>query len=305
MRAYDWMVKYTPQSEWIERKGMLLWLAFFFIELGAGMFFIASFFIEVFPALYAGWLICAILGGGFHLLFLGKPLRFWRIVFSPGWKTSWISRGLIFVVFFLSLGLIYICLILASVPAANLTGLLVATNVFAFLTVIYGGFAMNYVNGIPLWNTALLPILYLISGLWGGAEVTLGIGLASGKMAVSLALEEWIRILLIGFTLLIPVYLISVRYTSLTGQASVRTIVLGKWYSLFWVAVVAVGMLIPLAAVISSYTLGLEKTPMAFLYIAILCGLVGDLAMRYLILRCGMYSPLIPSSNPLATASPG
>ena len=95
--------------------------------------------------------------------------------------------------------------------------MLVAANIFAFLTVIYGGFAMNYVNGIPLWNTALLPILYVISGLWGGAEVTLGIALASGEMGVGMAIEEWIRILLIGFILLIPVYLMSVRYTSLTG----------------------------------------------------------------------------------------
>ncbi len=87
MELYDWMVKYTPQKEWIERRGVLLWLAFFFIELGAGMFFVASFFNSLFVMLI-GWLICAMLGGGLHLLFLGKPLRFWRIVFSSGWKTS-------------------------------------------------------------------------------------------------------------------------------------------------------------------------------------------------------------------------
>ena len=39
MEMYDWMAKYTPQTEWIERRGVLLWLAFFFIELGAGVFF--------------------------------------------------------------------------------------------------------------------------------------------------------------------------------------------------------------------------------------------------------------------------
>jgi integrase len=36
------MVYYTPQREWIEKGGIKLWLAFFFIELGAGMFFIGS-----------------------------------------------------------------------------------------------------------------------------------------------------------------------------------------------------------------------------------------------------------------------
>ena len=183
--------------------------------------------------------------------------------------------------------------------ASPVTALLIVTDIFAFLTVIYGGFAMNYVNGIPLWNTALLPVLYVISGLWGGAEVTLGIALAGNGIGVGVAIEEWIRILLIGFLLLIPVYLMSVRYTSLTGQASVRYMVLGKWSPLFWMAVVVVGMVIPLIAVISSFFIGLEAVPVAFLYAAIFCGLLGDLAMRYLILRCGLYSPLIPSSSPL------
>jgi formate-dependent nitrite reductase membrane component NrfD len=294
LELYDWMVKYTPQTEWIEKRGILLWLAFFFIELGAGMFLIASIFHSLY-SMIAGWLICAVLGGSFHLIFLGKPARFWRMVFSSGFKTSWISRGLMFVGVFLLLGLAYIGIALTSSPSIIL---LVGVDIFAFLTVIYGGFAMNYVNGIPLWNTALLPVLYLISGLWGGAEVTLGITLAGAETATGAGIEEWIRVLLIGFILLIPVYLISVRYTSLTGQASVKSMVLGKWASLFWAVVVVIGMVVPLSAVITSFLVGLDATPAALLYSAIVCGLLGDLTMRYLILRCGMYSPLVPSSSP-------
>jgi formate-dependent nitrite reductase membrane component NrfD len=292
-RPYEFMVSYTPQTEWIEKGGIKLWLAFFFIELGAGMFFVASLFDNLW-AMLIGWLLCAVLGGGLHLLYLGKPLRFWRMALSSGWKTSWISRGIIFVTLFLLLGLAHMLLIQS---AGRFTALLVAANIFAFLTVIYGGFAMNYVNGIPLWNTALLPVLYVVSGLWGGAEVTLGMVLGSGGIVVGRAIEEWIRLLLIGYLLLIPVYLMSVRYTSLTGEISVRYMVLSKWSPLFWVAVVIVGMVIPLTAVINSFLTGLETGSAAFLYGAILSGLIGDLAMRYLILRCGLYSPLIPSSS--------
>ena len=36
MEPYEWMSKYTPQTEWIVRRGIMLWLAFFFIELGDG-----------------------------------------------------------------------------------------------------------------------------------------------------------------------------------------------------------------------------------------------------------------------------
>lgn len=296
MQSYEWMVKYTPQTEWINRRGVMLWLAFFFIELGAGMFFVASFFGNM-PAMLTGWLICAVLGGGFHMAFLGHPMRFWRMVFSSGWKTSWISRGLIFVLLFLLLGIIHMAL---SQWSSSPAGLVVAADIFAFLTIIYGGFAMNYVNGIPIWNTALLPVLYVISGLWGGAEVVSGIALATGSGATGAAVEEWIRLLLIGFIVLIPIYLVSVRYTSSTGLASVRYIVTGKWAGLFWPGVVVLGMLLPLAAVIASFAGGLEAVPVAFFYIAILCGLLGDLAMRYLILCCGFYTPLIPSSDALA-----
>ena len=88
----------------------------------------------------------------------------------------------------------------------------------------------------------------------------------------------------------------SVRYTSSTGRASVSYIAMGRWSPLFWIAVVILGMVIPLAAVINSYLTGLETGMMTFLYAAILSGLIGDLAMRYLILKGGMYSPLIPSS---------
>jgi len=215
------------------------------------------------------------------------------MVLSSGWKTSWISRGLIFVMLFLILSLVHIFLTRLAGP---ITGLLMAANVFAFITIIYGGFALNYVNGIPLWNTALIPILYVISGLWGGAEVTLGITAASGEIGVGVAIEEWIRILLIGFILIIPAYLISVGRVSTTGAASIRYMVLGKWSPMFWVVVVILGMLIPLVAVISSLLVGLQAISVAFLYIAMFSGLLGDLTMRYLILNCGLYRPLLPSS---------
>ncbi len=292
-RPYEFMVSYTPQTQWIEGGGIKLWLAFFFIELGAGMFFVAS-LCDNSLAMSLGWLLCAALGGGLHFLYLGKPLRFWRMVLSSGWKTSWISRGLIFVMLFLILGLAHMVFIRS---ATRSIALLAAVDMFAFLTVVYGGFAMNYVNGIPLWNTALLPILYMISGLWGGAEVTLGIAVGSGAVGVGAGLEGWIRILLIGYLLLIPVYLMSARYTSSTGQLSVRHMVSRKWSPLFWIAVVVLGMVIPLAAVIKSFLTGLETGSAALLYGAILSGLIGDLAMRYLVLKCGLYSPLIPSTS--------
>jgi formate-dependent nitrite reductase membrane component NrfD len=292
-KPYEFMVSYTPQREWIEKGGVKLWLAFFFIELGAGMFFIASLFNNV-VAMAVGWLLCAVLGGGLHLLYLGKPLRFWRMAFSSGWKTSWISRGIMFVSFFLGFGFIHMVLLAGEI---RVTGLLIAADIFAILTIIYGGFAMNYVNGISLWNTALLPVIYGVSGLWGGAEVTLGVALGTGAIEIGPAIEEWIRILLLGYLFIIPVYLISVTYTSSLGQVTVRHMVTGRWSGVFWGVVVLLGMAIPLISIIVSMVYGLEGANMTFFYAAILSGLIGDLGMRYLLLKCGLYSPLIPSRD--------
>ena len=285
------MVKPTPQTEWINRRGTLLWLAFFFIELGAGGFFVASFFNSLL-AMFLGWLVCTVLGGGAHILYLGHPFRFWRIVLRP--QTSWISRGLIFVGLFLILGLVHMGLVLW---AQSSRALMIVVDILAFLVIIYGGFAMNCVNGIPLWNTALLPILYVVSGIWGGAGLTLATALATGATPVAIAIEEWVRILLASFILLLCVYLISIRYGTVVGKISVQEIVLGRWWPIMWLVVVVLGLALPGGVVISSFILGLKNMPLASLYVSIFCELVGDLFMRYLILKCGYYAPLVPSSS--------
>ena len=41
---YEWMTKPTPQEEWIEGGGKTIWLALFFTETGAGLFFVSIFF---------------------------------------------------------------------------------------------------------------------------------------------------------------------------------------------------------------------------------------------------------------------
>jgi formate-dependent nitrite reductase membrane component NrfD len=285
------MVKPTPQREWIERRGILLWLAFFFIEVGAGAFLVSSFFMksaEMLTGMIIGWLLCGVLGGGIHLAYLGHPMRFLRMLSRP--STSWVSRGLIFVIAFLVLGLVHMVLFRSGI---TITPLLAVVDVFAFLTIIYAGFAMNFVNGIPLWNTALLPVLYLVSGVWGGASIALGTALATGTTTALASTEEMIRILLIAYIVLLGVYLLGVRYSNVIGRFSVREIVQGRFSPVMWLVVVAIGLVLPSIVVVTSYAVGLENMPVSLLYLSIGCELVGDMAMRYLILRAGFYAPLI------------
>ena len=241
--------------------------------------------------MFVGWFLCGVLGGGFHLLYLGHPFRFWRIILSPGWKTSWISRGLIFVGLFLILGAIHLILVRWGFPVP---GLLIAAGVFAFCTVVYVGFVMNYVNSIPLWNTPLLPMLYVILGIWGGLGVTLIALLATRDTAVVGSVEEWSRIFLLAFIFVVFIYLFSIRYQGPTGMTSVRQIVSGKWAPLFWVMVVVLGMVLPLGLALGSWLVG-SAIPVVLLYLVVIFELLSDLALRYCILRYGLYAPLIPA----------
>ena len=291
MRPYEWMIEHTPQKEWIERQGLLVWLAFFFIELGAGAFLISSFF-RCLLGMVLGWLVCAVLGGGLHLLYLGHPLRSWRILVSSGWKSSWISRGLYFVVFFLVLGAIR--LILNRWWGSSAFGLMIATDIFAFLTMIYGGLAMSYVHGIPLWNSGLLPVLFGMAGLWGGAGVTLLTMIGTGRTARS-GVEELAWIFLGSYVFLVIVYLMSATYRGTVGKFSVREMITGRWASIFWVVVVGLGMALPLGVTITNLAVGFISIPPALLSTIIIFELIGDLSLRYCIWRSGFYSPLVSS----------
>jgi len=164
--------------------------------------------------------------------------------------------------------------------------------VFGFCTVIYVGFVMSYVNSIPLWNTPLLPVLYVILGIWGGLGVTLIAMLATGATAVVGNIEQWSRIFLLAFIFVVFVYLYSIRFQGATGKTSVGQIVTGKWAPLFWVMVVVLGMALPVGVALSNLVVGLA-VPALLLYLAVVFELLGDLFLRYCILRCGLYAPLI------------
>jgi formate-dependent nitrite reductase membrane component NrfD len=285
------MVKYTPQTEWIERRGILMWLAEVSGGFGAGLYLV-SLYLNSLWGMFVGWLIILILKGGFHIAFLGKPLRFWRILLKP--QTSWIARGLIFVVLFIGFGAMQLAV------SYWLQGLIweivfkVLAGIMAFGVIIYTGFVMNYVNGIPLWNTALLPMLFVISGALDGFGLVLVIALGDGSIDIMVA-EAGSRVLLIVSALLITLYLWSATYTGSTGRYSVIELIRGNIAPVFWVGVVLCGIVIPIVVAFSSYLAGEVSAPL--LIMGVVCDTIGAFSLKYCILKAGIYSPLIPTTT--------
>ena len=289
-RPWEWMVKPTAQKVWIEGQGILLWLAMFF-GIGAGLFLVAI-FLDTLWGMLIGWLIVVFGFGGFHLAFLGRPSRFWRMILRP--QTSWISRGLIFSTVFIGAGAIYMALAYVQMaPVAQLIFGVIA-GIFAFLTALYTGFVMNYVRAIPFWNNALLPILVVASEILGGFGLALAIGLTLDPLPIaSIAIIELgIKILLTSVAIIIIIYMWSVTYGPSGGTEAVMSLVKGpKSFSIpFWLTLVIVGIILPLT--IAWYPWDGEVTH-TLLFTAIVCEFIGGLSLRYSILRAGIYAPLI------------
>jgi formate-dependent nitrite reductase membrane component NrfD len=287
LMRYEWMAKPTPQVEWIEGGGKLIWLALFFTETGAGLYFVSIFFKNPLGMLL-GWFLCLFFGGGFFLAHMGHPFRAFRAVLRP--HSSWISRGVIFINAFGLIGAIHLLMVYFA-PNRNFLILQTLVALLCILVAIYAGMLMSFVRAIPLWNSGLLPMSYVVSGLWSGAEILLAIHLFSGAPVEQI--ETWIKILLPSFALVLVLYLISINTASKIGKDSIKRIVAGDLALHFYIGAIVVGLLFPIAVVLYSLSVGIGSVPTPLLVVAIACGLVGDLTVRYCILKAALYSPVV------------
>lgn len=287
---YEWMIKLTPQKEWIEGRGTLLLLAMFF-GMGAGVYLVFSVFDNIFGML-VGLLIVNLLFGGLHLVYLGKPLRFWRMFLRP--QTSWISRGLIFVTILNITGIVEMGMIY-WLPGTGIQMVFkVISIILAVLVCIYTGFVMSYVRAIPFWNSALLPVLIVVHEILGGLGVVLMLSKINGFGLDIELIEHWSTMLLVVSAFLLAIYLWNATYSMRPGPQSVLVLLRGpKVFSLpFWIGVVLLGIILPLIVGWYSYYGGGVSSYL--LFGGIVSELTGGLGLRYCILKSGFYAPLLP-----------
>jgi DMSO reductase anchor subunit len=286
---YEWMVKATPQREWIESKGLLLWLAFFFSEIGAGIYFV-SLFVNFREGLVAGLLITLVLGGLLHMMYLGKPLRFWRIFLKPA--TSELSRGVWVILVFSILGFVQIALsysvayqaIAFSLPFQLVTGLL------CILLIMHGFATMNVMRAIPSWNSSMVLPLSIISGIWVGSQFVQSMALvSSGTGYGAQTFENWSILLLLTYIGCILLYIWGTFHSSDTARISIADLVSGSGARVFN-SIVLAGIVLPLIITIymRSFEISLNLILMRLVFV-----FVGDMLLRYGLMKKAYYTPLI------------
>ena len=280
----EFRVGYDRQKEWIEGRGLLLLIAIYLGGVGGGLYLIS---------LIIGWktglaLALGIVGigkGSAHLLFLGRPLRFWRALLRP--HSSWISRGVIFMVMFLVFGLAHYFTYDQGSRALE-----IASGTFAFCLIIYTGFLMAASPAISFWNNGLLPVVFVGASLWSGASLAEAVHVLKPLtvMAHIQRLEPLNFWLGVSAVVTLFCYL-CVNYSStLAAKESVRYLLWSRFSPAFYLGTLVMGIVIPLAILIPAY---LGEISNGWLAVAGISELVGSFVLRYALLKAGIYPPVI------------
>jgi hypothetical protein len=290
LMQYEWMVRYTPQTEWIEGKGMLLWLAFFFSEMGAGIYFV-SLFLNFKTGWIVGWLVTMVLGGITHMGFLGHPMRSWRILLKPA--TSELCRGLWVILLFGGIGFFQIIPLLFSGLPWTGDGATVKTilGILCILIISHGFLTMNVVRALPLWNSSMIIPLSLASGIWVGSQaVEFMLKLSGQQLYVA---ELWSRWSLLGYVASLLIYLWGTYHSSDTARESIKRLLIGDSALRYYSGVLVIGIIIPLVITLIVWDSGVGRLGSGLLFIRFVGVLIGDLTMRYNIMKSAIYTPLI------------
>lgn len=289
VKPFDFMVKYQQQKDWIDGRGNFIAFAFFLGGISGGLYLTAAYFDNLL-GMFIAWVLAACMGVS-YMIHLSHPIRFWRMFMKP--KTSWIARGFIFIMLFL--GFLTLQLILSQwVPSATgaITALKVVAGIFAFAQSIYTGFAVSYVNAIKVWNSAIVPILFVTCGISGGLAILLAVMIGQDSSQI-VTLENVIRVVLIAFAIIVAVYLWNATYSSTAAKDAVIRLIGGALAPLFWVGVFLFGIAIPIVISVTTYFTG--EAAAGLMIFAVVSEIIGGLALRFAILKAGVYTPLLPA----------
>jgi polysulfide reductase chain C len=207
-----------------------------------------------------------------------------------------------FIGLFAIVGLVHIILTFTiNSYATGINTLTAVTGIFAILmciisllVAVYAGLLIGYVKAIPLWGNALMPIFFVVSAFLGGAALVL-----AGRITDTVnspVIIQWLQVLVLIYVAVVIVYLWNAWNQLGASKYSIQQMVKGggPLPIIFYVGVVLMGVLLPVAIVIVSMVSAAAGT--ALLAVAITGVLMGDLSLRYLIMKCGTYTPLITMS---------
>lgn len=286
-RLDEFLIDVKPQKEW----GWLVITYLFLGGAGAGLFLVS---------LYMGhpWaeglgLMFLIAGTLFLMLDLGRPERFWRAFFRA--RTSWISRGCYFITALILLGGLNILIEFTVSNSGILTTIVKAGAAGAAVAVmIYTGFVLSPSAAIPFWNSTFFPMIFFAYSLLAGIDFLILASPILPSPAIDIAHLETIQFGLALSCLILVMSHLSVMSGSATAaRKSIQLLTRGKWAVLFLGGVIGVGLIVPLLFAWPIFWQAGFQTVFAITAVLALLRLFGDYLFRFLVIRAGLYDPLL------------
>lgn len=218
---------------------------------------------------------------------LMNPLRFFGLVANLGSVMAW---GVIILSAFLVVSIVDLIVLLVkkSTPKAlDIVGAVLAVCVAAYTGVLLGDAGVAF----PLWNMAVLPILFIVSAASTGIAVTLLITrLVAADEAAALPWLGKAGLVLPVLELALVIVLLAVAGTAggsaaAAAAASVANLVSGPYAVAFWLGFVVIGLAVPFVLELMSRRGSQSKAlPMA----GEACVLVGGFMLRYLVIMAAV-----------------
>lgn len=277
------------------KDGALL-MALFLGGIGAGQYVISTWLIESTLSAVVGVII---VGAGktiAHLLYLGRPLRFYRLFLRP-WS-SWISRGLIFMVVFLLAAAAYLApeygfdWLPWTADSSGGYAIWIVSMMSAFLVMVYDGFVLASCKSISSWHTALMPPLFFTYALAGGVALTSLTMIADqGTLLDPETFVTLDAILLSTMFALVVIYIVNLAASTETARDSLRKLTRTNVAIAFIGVAIIAGLLAPLSLTYYHEVSG--SVASALLVTAAVLELAGDLSVRHSILRAGLHTPAL------------
>ncbi len=225
-----------------------------------------------------------VLASIFLIADLGVKTRAMKVILNPG--TSWIARGSLFISGFMALAAAHTALLWMGGLAMDgpLLRLIGAVNfVLAILVMIYTGVLLSASRSIAFWNTAMLPLLFLLSAF------TMGIMAIVLLSPSSPAILSQVLLVLLVLQSIVVAFYIQASHRTDESRASVQLLLAGRLARSFWLGLVGIGLLVPIILVASAVTQGGSSW---LVRAASVLGLVGGFTLRRLILAAGVRAPL-------------
>ncbi len=174
---------------------------------------------------------------------LHNPLRFALLLTNFGSVMTW---GVVFLSGFTVVALVTAVLdyLKKAVPWA----LEIAGAVLGVCVAVYTGCLLGVCNGFPLWNNALLPILFLVSALSTGIASIMVAGLIRRPdqfHEVTLIKRVHFGLGIVEIVLVAALLFVT-SFNSVAGLTSVMHLLAGPWAVAFWLGFVAIGLVLPL-----------------------------------------------------------